>query len=301
VLRIEPVDGKDRSRALRLLVGGADADERAAAFESLLTRPGYGRTAVWWARTLRGPRAAAAVVPSAGRCAMLFHSAPRDGRSDVKILARLIAGITEAALGEGLAFVQTAVAPLASMTVEALQAGGYEHLAELIYLRCRLQDLPDETGLLDWEEFEPGQEDRLGRIIANTYVGSADCPGLLGLRGMDDVLASHKASGVFCPQTWWIPTREGEPVGCVLVNDAAGEPGVSDVVYLGTRPKWRRQGLARAMLRHALIEAARRDRTTICLAVDAANAPAIGLYLGEGLIETERRDVFIRPAARPKG
>lgn len=301
MLRIEPVDSADRSRALRLLVGGDDAGARAAAFESLLARPGYGRTAVWWARTLRGPRAAAAVVPSAGRCAMLFHSAPRDSRSEVRILARLIAGITEAALGEGLAFVQTAVAVMASRAVESLQAAGYEHLAELIYLRRRLRDLPDETGLLDWEQFQPGQEGRLGRIIADTYVGSADCPGLLGLRGMDDVVASHKASGVFCPQTWWVPTRAGEPVGCVLVNDAVGEPGTSDVVYLGTRPKWRRQGLARAMLRHALIDIARRGRTTMCLAVDAANAPALGLYLGEGLIETERRDVFIRPAARPKG
>jgi len=135
----------------------------------------------------------------------------------------------------------------------------------------------------------------LERIIEATYVDSQDCPRLRGLRRMEDVVASHKASGIFRPQSWWIAAREGQPVGCVLVNDSAEDKGAAELVYLGVGSAHRRRGYGRAMLRHAMEQARRRGRKRMNVAVDSANAPAVRLYRHEGFRRTDQRDVYIKP------
>ncbi|OPX22328.1 MAG: hypothetical protein B1H04_05130 [Planctomycetales bacterium 4484_123] len=87
-----------------------------------------------------------------------------------------------------------------------------------------------------------------------------------------------------------------EIVGCVLVNDSAARPDECEVVYLGVRPEWRRRGIGRAMVRRALAATARRRRSALGLAVDAANAPAVSLYRSEGFQEVGRREVYLRLA-----
>ena len=300
MLRIEPVGRGDRLRALRLLAGG-EGGRRLAGLEAMLSGSRARRCKLWWARTLRGPRSAAMTALNPGRCAMVFYSAPRRGRSGIQILARLIAELTDATLAEGAAFAQAMVPPGEARPTQAFEQAGYRHLAELIYLRRELRQSPAADSKLTWEPFGSGDERRLGQVIADTYTGSRDCRGLLGLRDMADVVASHKASGVFRPESWWMPTCRGEPVGCVLVNDSPGRPEACDLVYLGTRPKWRRKGFGRMMLRHALAHAAGRGLRQMHLAVDSANAAALRLYRQEGFLEQARRDVYIKPAGGRAG
>ena len=294
MLRIEPVGPADQPRALRLLVGGrSGAHGRVAAFEELLSGPKGPECSLWWARTLRGPRSAALAVPSTGRYAMVFHSPPTRGRRGVQVLSRLLAKVAESSLGGGMVFAQALVPPEDTLSGQAIVQAGYQRLAELIYMHRRLAKLPEQSAPLRWDTFPPGQEQRLGQIIADTYTDSQDCPALLGRRAMDDVIASHKASGVFHPESWWLPTHQGQTVGCVLVNDGAARQNACELVYLGTRPAWRRRGFARAMLRHAMAVSAGRGFSQMSLAVDSTNIPAVGLYQHEGFVELDRRVVYI--------
>ncbi len=296
MLKIEPVGRGDLHRALRLLAGG-EGGGRLARLEAMLSGSDAQRCKLWWARTLRGPRAAAMTALNPGRCAMVFHSAPPRGKSGVRILSHLIAELTGATLAGGAAFAQVMIPPGDARPAEAFQQAGYSRLAELIYLRRGMRrELPMGDSGLTWEPFSRGHERRLEEVIADTYTGSRDCSGLLGLREMSDVVAAHKASGIFRPESWWIPTSGGEPVGCVLVNGAPGGGNACDLVYLGTRPKWRRKGFGRMMLRHALAHAAAGGMKRMHLAVDSSNAVAVRLYRQEGFRERARQDVYIKPA-----
>lgn len=301
--RIERVRPVDYPRAVVLLASGADAARRRPAFTAMLTGPDAGRCDLWWARGALGARAAAMTVRNAGRSALVFHSPPRRG-ADVEALAGVLGEATDAALAAGATFVQALLAPGAAGAEAHLRAG-YEYLTNLIYLRRRLDAPPAEEALkLTWAPLGDRGERELGRVIADTYVDSQDCPALLGRRRMEDVVAAHKANGVFRPESWLLPSLAGECVGCVLVNDSAGRADEAEVIYLGVRPAWRRRGIARAMLRRAMNQAAGRGRKTMSLAVDAANAAAVRLYESEGFREVDRKDVYARlpePATGPPG
>ncbi len=301
MLQIEPVPPAERRRALTLLIGGRGAGTRqqAGQFEALLAGSQANRCKLWWARVFRGPLAAAMTIRSPGRTAMIFCG--RVGSCTADMLGRLLTELTDAALADDLALVQAMLAAGGGADVQAFLQAGYNHLAELVYLRRGLSDLPEVPATaLKWELFRAGEEDRLGRVIDETYVDSQDCPALRGLRRMQDVIAGHKASGIFRPESWWVPTYQGAPVGCALLNDAADRADAAEVVYMGVRPAVRRRGFGRAMLRHALLDARRRGMKAINLAADAANTPAVQLYRKEGFCEVVRKDVFMRPAGSPR-
>jgi len=298
MVRIEPVPPADRSRALALLVGasdGARAWGQVARFEALLSGPHGQGCALWWARSLRGPRAVALSCRSPGRTAMIYYGSnpARDRRR--RALAQLLRELSAAALREGASFAQVLVRPGSKADAAILSAAGFARLTELIYLRRELNEALEEIDAgLTWPTFRPGTEPELARVIEDTYVGSQDCPGLRGLRRIEDVIAGHKSSGIFRPQGWWLPTLGGECVGCVLVNDSPGRARATEVVYLGVRPAFRRRGCGRAMVRHVLVDSAARGKKQVTLAVDAENSPARRLYEKEGFREVDRREVFVR-------
>lgn len=299
MLRIEPVPPGDRDRALHLLVGDA---ARAAAFAAMLDGPDHGRCLFWWARGLGGPRAAAMTVRNAGRTAMVFHTPADSCRTEV--LARLLEELTEATIATDVVFVQGLLNPDDGRAIEAFVRAGYRRVAPLIYLRRALSGggaVPDGLALT-WPTYDPSARGLLAEVIADTYVDSSDCPALLGLRTMDEVIDAHIASGICRHDLWLLPAdAEGRCVGCVLVNQVAGQPQAADVVYLGVRPPWRGRGVGRAMLRQAARRAAGAGMRTMYLAVDAENAPAVSLYAGEGFLEIDRKDVYVRPGPGAAG
>jgi len=300
MVRIEPVKRRDRRRALDLLASGAGpwAKQRASELAALMRGDDAGRCALWWARSTRGPQAAAVTIRNPGRVAMIYH-ASAGGRASGSGVSRLVRELSDATLAGGVAFVQASVASEAADAADALLGGGFWHLARLIHMQRDLDGLSaaGDDLALTWSSLrDDGDEEALGQVITATYAGSLDCPGLRGLRPVADVIATHKTSGTFRPDSWWIPKRDGRAVGCVLVNDALRPSDAAEVVYLGVCPPFRREGVARAMLRRAMADARRRGQREMTLAVDAANAPAAALYRQEGFRETERRDVYLRSA-----
>jgi ribosomal protein S18 acetylase RimI-like enzyme len=289
-VRIEEVNTSSRQQAMEFLESCRPG--MVAILGPLLAQPG--RCIFLWADGEGGPVAAAVAVSNPGRTAMIFLCHVGLSQAGPAAVVGLLEELTRRAFQRGAQLVQAMLSPAGHPDAGLLEQAGYRRLAELIYLRRGLA-VPWQAGQTSLE-FRPygGQDAALAEIIRRTYEDSQDCPGLLGWRAMEDVLASHKASGLFRPGCWWIPHLDGQPVGCVLVNDLTWPAGACEVVYLGVCREFRRRGLARQMLRHAMAQARQRGRGEMLLAVDAGNSPAVGLYRQEGFREDDRRVVYIK-------
>ncbi|MFN2472058.1 MAG: N-acetyltransferase family protein [Gaiellaceae bacterium] len=89
----------------------------------------------------------------------------------------------------------------------------------------------------------------------------------------------------FDPELWFLAEDGGEVAGVGLCDwHHSGDPRFGWVQTLGVRRRWRRRGLALALLRHAFAEFARRGATRVGLGVDAENTTgAVRLYECAGM------------------
>jgi ribosomal protein S18 acetylase RimI-like enzyme len=250
----------------------------------------------WWSLRKGKPVAAAMTIDSPGGSAMLFYSHPDSPGVDLDATAGTIRTVSQHALQRGVAFVQALLIGPPAKQSRLLSDAGFSLLAELVMMRLALptkagDQLPCEQDLT-WRSCDQAPPDQLRELLPLTYEGSLDCPGLIGLRRPDQVIASHKATGDFCPQTWWIVYDGEQPAGCCLVNDNIGENS-SNVVYLGVVPACRGRGIGRAMIRRAADVSQQRGRDALTLAVDSRNTYAERLYADEGFVGRDRRNVYI--------
>ena len=256
---------------------------------------------LWWARRWRRCVASALVLSAPGGTGMLFYSPADAPGVDAATLRELVRRLADDALAESVAFVQGMLDPADRVNAPVARAAGLHVLAELVYLERDLAAAPPAPrGELTWRRYGEFDDKQLIPVIAATYEGSLDCPDLCGVRAMEDVVAAHKSSGVFRPESWWIAESGGEAVGCILVNDVA-LGAKADVVYVGVTPPWRGRGFGREMIEHASAAAAERGLLAIVLAADARNAPAMRIYEAAGFHEIARRMAYIRFAASGNG
>jgi mycothiol synthase len=253
---------------------------------------------LWWARRWRRCIAAALVLSGPGGAGMVFYSPADAPGVDGAALRELVRQLIDDALGGDVTLVQGMLDPGDRVNAPVARDVGLHVLAELVYMERDLAASPPavQDGLT-WRCYGEYDDEQLMRVIAATYEGSLDCPELCGVRTMEEVIAAHKASGVFRPESWWIAQREGEAVGCILVNDVA-VGAKADVVYVGVAPAWRGRGYARAMIEHASAATAERGLHTLVLAADAQNAPAMRIYRAAGFNEIARRTAYVRFAKR---
>jgi GNAT superfamily N-acetyltransferase len=302
-VQIEPVGRWGREEALRFLVAGArDSASVRIRVEGLraLLNERNGCAALWRARRLRRCLAAAMVVESPGKMGMLLHSPSHAPGVEPGALVRVGRAAAQAALADGLTYVQ-ALCDVGSADSGVLEAAGLRCLADLLYLRLDLVDAgkidawspPDEDpgSGLSWRAYGDYTEDELGRVIRATYEGSQDCPELVGVRTMGDVIDAHKAGGRFRPSCWWILQRDRRPAGCVLLNDAVSE-GCLEVTYLGVVPAFRGQGLGRRLITRAVESARELGKGGLTLASDSRNLFALRLYEDAGFCQIAHRSVY---------
>jgi ribosomal protein S18 acetylase RimI-like enzyme len=236
------------------------------------------------------------VVANPGRAGMLFYSWPTLPGVDRLALGHVIREVSCHTLQQNLHFIQVLLDGQASTNDDAavLVACGYEFLAELIYMSLDLiapqaqLAAPQQENDYHWKSMLEMTQDDLASVIARTYEHSLDCPNLSGRRQMCDIIASHKASGIYNPRCWWFPYVGDSPAGCILVSDYPSLNS-ADVVYLGVVPEFRGRSLARIMLRRAERLAWQRGLSSMTLAVDSANKYAIKAYQAEGFVQTYRR------------
>jgi mycothiol synthase len=297
-VQVEPVPPAAVAETLRFVVGGTRRDIpvalRAEAYERMIRHCG-GRYGLWWARRDGRCVAASLVVAGAGGVGMQFHCPPQAPGVEAGSIPPVIRRASARALEEGISFVQTLVQSARHADAGLLEAGGFERLAELVYMNLDLGGPIQPEGLVGcrWRNYEQYDESELSAVIRGTYEQSLDCPALYGLRTLPQVIEGHKASGVFSPQSWWILDVAGRPAGCVLVNDSPSAAGDADLVYLGVVGYARGRGLGRAMVRHAARWAQQQRRVFMSVAVDSSNVYAMRIYDSEGFRQTDRRMAYI--------
>lgn len=300
--RIEPVPAAERAKAIQFIAEGPMAgladDAHLEGLRSLAGGDRRQRVWVWWAWREQCV-AAAMVVEHPGGTGFLLHCPPDAPGVERGALVELVRAISEDSLKVDLYFVQVALAPEDRTCIETVRAGGYEFIAELVYMKLDLPrpSRPRRPRDLRLESYGQFTEQQLGELIADTYKDSLDCPLLLRARPIAGIIDGHKATGVFHPQSWWIAYRDGHPAGCILVNDRP-EERKGEVVYVGVHPRHRGRGLGRWLLRHAISDGRRRGLRSFSLAVDGRNEHAGRIYARCGFRETHRREVYAAIAAR---
>ncbi len=233
-------------------------------------------------------------VPSPGRCALILT--PRLADWDDPTAARLVRTAAAMAAAGGSRLIQ-ALTPAAGADrlAHVLQEAGLARLADLAYLRRPIEPREADAlarGRFRWVRYRWLRSARFPETIRRTYGGSRDCPGLVGLRDVKDVMETHRRTGLFRPDAWHLAAEDGEPVGVVLVNTLQRR---GEIVYLGVVPEARGRGVGKALVARAVRDTARLGFRHLGLACDTANEPAMRLYREAGFREVNRRMAWYVP------
>ncbi|MCE9591608.1 MAG: GNAT family N-acetyltransferase [Planctomycetes bacterium] len=292
------VTADEQRVALALLLVGRNRpyDPAVDQFMTFAAEQGLSLSELW-AAFVRGEAVASALVtPSAGRTGMLFMSPPL-GESMRPIESALIRTACAAQDPRNVRLIQALLDPNQNAHRATVQAAGFTHLSTLIYMQGpipRPRHTPELESGLEVHAWSQAARPIFAENILASYESTLDCPGLLGLRHIDDILAGHMASGVFTPELWAAVTHRGRPVGVALVN-LAQQRDTAELVYLGLCPPWRGRGIGRQLLNRAMALASARQATTMVLAVDDRNAPALRLYGSMRFAPTTQKVAMIFP------
>lgn len=181
-----------------------------------------------------------------------------------------------------------------SAEARALASAGFTHVADLDYLSAPAQAVPPEPAdVLEFVAPAPDERSRLAALVERTYVATLDCPALDGRRSVAQVLDEYAEIGAPRDDRWFAVCAAGREVGCLLLADHP-EQNQAEMVYMGLVPEVRGRGWGEVVARQALRRAKAWERARVVLAVDAANAPAVGLYRRAGFTTFDRRSAWMR-------
>ncbi len=300
---IRPVDPPDRRSALAVLLTGRDAPDDPAVdhFLEFIEYQGMTLDGLWAAYDKQSPVASSLIIPGQGRTAVVFLSPVSQGPS-ISLSAELVRSMVQSQDPKGVRLVQALLDPGQHNERQALSEGGFHYLASLVYMRRSSAVTASEPHAqgpigLDGQDlrvvsWDPKHRQAFAEAILASYQDTQDCPGLVGTRQIDDIIAGHMAVGRFDPELWSVYCLEDQPIAVMLLNPLVDRPDL-ELVYIGLAPRVRGRGLAGRLLRTAIAQAASRKYSGLLLAVDEQNAPAVGLYRGLNFRPTARKVAMI--------
>jgi GNAT superfamily N-acetyltransferase len=294
--RVERVQGQSYRAALALLLTGRarPADPAVDQFLLFASQQRMNIQELWAAVRSDQPIASFLIVPSPGRTAMVFLS-PVSSRRQISSFREMVAIACQRQEPARLRLLQGLLEPGQRQESDVLRSAGFRDLASLVYMERPLESSPHPTALpqgVQLVHWHPDHRDLFADCILRSYEQTQDCPALLGLRNIDDVLAGHMGTGSFDPALWFALHCSGEPVGVMLLN-AIPQRQALELVYLGLAPRWRGRGLATTLLRHAIGLGTPSRASVLILAVDQANVPAMKLYRKHRFTRTDCKNALI--------
>lgn len=294
-----PRNHSEHHRALMRLVDPAGAanplvDERVEILRSYVRRRGMSLEHCHIVADRDRIEAACLCLDAPGKTSSILLS-PGSIHAGVRpMLGEMIRQAQAAAKNRGVQLLQAMVVPECSDEGLLYAAVGMKHLARLIYMQSDARQAPKRpVPPLEWQAYGRQTHSLFAGVIEKTYEGSLDCGSLNGMRHIEDILASHRATGQFDPALWRIGFDRGEPVGVILLAYME-EQQSHEVAYMGCVAPFRRGGYGSALLAHGFELARARGVTLITLSVDERNTPARKLYERFGFHEMMRRDVWVR-------
>ncbi|MGF1633956.1 MAG: GNAT family N-acetyltransferase [Phycisphaerae bacterium] len=296
--QVRQVLGEELEPALRLILGGTAGKCGDATLLDFLNYAVHRHIDLYEARALVAGgmvRWAALPIVSPGRTALLLCP----GKTPADSLHQGARDVLEACCHNvalaGCQIAQVLLEPSASAVESLLNDAGFSSLTKLVYLklqrtRAMPADLPAGLRLLP---YAPERHAAFTEAIEQSYIASQDCPELNGKRTMEDVLASHRAAGAFDPERWRVLMEGDKPLGVSLCA-ALADGRSCELVYLGVSAAARGRRLGQVLLRSAIQDAYERDQTSMSLAVDARNVPALKLYWRHGFVRSHERVALLR-------
>ena len=241
-------------------------------------------------------------IESPGRTAMLFLPESAQHPATLTQTADMVRHILAEEAARDIRLAQCLLNPTDTGLRAGLSSIGFSETAELIYMECPTAGALARSAAMTsppqaedgWITYSKDTHAAFADLILETYRNSLDCPGLGGLRDIEDIISGHKSAGVFKPHRWMIYHRGGVPAGCILLGESPLRPSL-EVVYMGVHPAARGRGLGRTLLRKIIELAQAEGFERVTLAVDARNAPAIAIYRGFGFEICNRREAMICP------
>lgn len=210
--------------------------------------------------------------------------------------------------GRDVRLAQALPEPQEPWAVRAFLGAGFVSVGDLAYLRRPVWPLaaapevrwPAGVEIRNVEGVAPGNSDRrlLIEALNRSYEDTLDCPELCGLRETEDILESHRSTGVFNPRLWWLVLLNSQPQGCMLLSRSPDHNSV-ELVYLGLSPMLRGKGIGKALLEMGLSRLAGVPADHVTCAVDLRNEPARRVYERLGFKEFGRRVAMVRPVLAP--
>lgn len=234
-------------------------------------------------------------IESPGRVAMVMVSPCSCGEDLCKCMSQALNELTSRAERRGIQIVQSLLPAEARSEKLALEGSGFKYLADLRYFVREV--IPEPTAATSWDHLELACYDECDagafrNTLRRTYEGSLDCPGLSDLRNIEDILASHRATGLHDPGLWFLARQDGHPVGVLLLTRVPLRSTL-EIVYVGVVPESRGRGFGKCLVDFAIAQTRLAHCNQLMLAVDHLNRFALELYRSRGFIETDRRHAWI--------
>ncbi len=241
-------------------------------------------------------------VVSPGKVAMILASPCTPETALCDAVTQALEMLEQKARRAGLAILQSLIPRDGADRAQVLSKAGYTFLADMRYLALEVpRSLPAEPQAPNVvvEEYRSVDEATFRNVLGRTYEGSLDCPGLNGLRTMEEILLSHRHTGVHDPRLWLIAKVGDTPVGVALLTHVPLQSAM-EIVYVGVVPEARGCSYGSYLVRLAIEHAMQANSTHLMLAVDHCNHYARKMYASFGFKETDRRHAWIRNLRTPQ-
>jgi mycothiol synthase len=235
-------------------------------------------------------------VPGPGKVVTVYASPPgRD--AEPQALSSLVRSSALAQNPDHTRLIQAILDPWQLTEEQVFHQAGFNRLATLSYQQMSpVANRPDLTALLPQElhirTWSQANIPLFERAILGSYVKTLDCPGLVGVRDISDVLEGHRAAGTFTPGWWFVIMDNPNPVGVMLLSPLSDKTTL-EVVYLGLIPEFRGRKIGEKLLLGAEGIAFRFGYRNLSLAADENNPGAINLYKRLGFRPYTRKVAMI--------
>lgn len=296
-----PARREETQAALKLVLGNHGrraSDAQVLEFLRFAVQRRIDTTALWVAEQRDRLLWAVLPVASPGRTVLLFL--PSGDGYPGQAAIHLIDAVCAHQQHQGFRLAQALTETPDTAQLQLLLSARFQRMAELVYMQRLVRagmagfTLPPSLRTVP---YSPASHPLFAATILQTYEQSLDCPGLNGLRDIEDVLAGHRATGEFDPAMWQVILKDDEPAGVILLSRLRHADS-AELVYFGLTPPARGQGLGAAAMEHALAIVARAELSQITLAVDSNNLPALKRYTRHGFMRTGSKHALIRDLHR---
>lgn len=304
-IQIEPVSPRELRPVLRMtlamgLESEVDLEQQVNGFIQYAQEMNLDLTRHWCCRENDRIVAACTCLETPGRTVVIFLPGGSTVAATMDTRVELLRHAVAIERDRGFRLANCMIGTQDRANAEALTRADFRRIAELWYMErpiagpnaapCR-----DAAALpqLSWRAYSAADHGTFARLIEATYERTRDCPGLAGLRDIEDVITGHRATGRFDPANWQLLSAGGEPAACILLSENP-LARVLEVSYMGVHPRWRGRGLGRLLLERALEIAHHGQYEKLMLAVDSENAPALAIYRAFGFERTGQRLAMVR-------